>query len=239
MASADLLHLWKLHQIDASLVQIRAKASALDPGREIMGKIAAAQKTCDAKTESAKSLSGELTDLELKQKSIDDKIKRFEKDLYGGKIVNPREVENINKEIDMLKRQRGDCDIRVLELWELVPPAKAEAEAAQKSVDALKAELHEFQKGVRAQQVKMEQEFKRLTEERSAAQAGVAPSLIARYDAIRNRHGGIGMSRIEKNRTCGMCGTSLPTKTIEDVKEDRLITCEECHRILYYSESIL
>lgn len=204
-----------------------------------MAKLADAQKSSDEKTESAKSLSGELTDLELKQKSIDDKIKKFEKDLYGGKIVNSREVENINKEIAMLKRQRGESDVRVLELWELVPPAKAEAEAAQKAVEGLKAELQEFQKGVRAQQMKMEQEFKRLSGERAAVQADVPPSLIARYDAIRNRYGGIGMSRIQKNKTCGMCGTSLPTKTIEDVKEDRMITCEDCHRILYYSESIL
>lgn len=239
MASADLLHLWKLHQIDASLVQIRAQASALDPGRAIMAKLEAAQKIADEKNAHAKSLSGELTDLELEQKTHDDKIKKFEKELYGGKVVNPREVANINKEIAQIKRQRGDSDVRLLELWELVPPAKAEAEEAQKAVDAVKSELQEFQKGVMTTKTKIEADYKKFSGERAAAAAQVPAGLLARYDAIRNRYGGIGMSRIQKNKTCGMCGTSLPTKVVEDVKEDKFVTCEDCHRILYFSESIV
>jgi len=239
MASADLLHLWKLHLIDAALVQIRAQASALDPGREIMTRMEAAQKAADDKSRASKLLSSELTDLELKQKSIDDKVKKFEKDLYGGKVVNPREVENINKEIALLNKQRGDLDLRILELWELTPPAKVEADAAQKAVDVLKEELREFQKGVLAQKTKLEADFKSYSSQRGTAASAVPPALIARYDAIRSRHGGIGMSRISKKSTCGQCGTSLPTKVVEDVKEDKLVTCEECHRILYYSESVI
>lgn len=204
-----------------------------------MARIEAAQKIADEKTRASKLLSAELTDLELKQKSIDDKVKKFEKDLYGGKVVNPREVENINKEIAMLKKQRGESDVRILELWELTPPAKAQAEAAEKAVEALKGELREFQKGVLAQKTKLEADFKAYSSQRGAAAAAAPPALIARYDAIRNRYGGIGMSRISKKSTCEQCGTSLPTKVVEDVKEDKLVTCEECHRILYYSESVI
>lgn len=204
-----------------------------------MTKLEAAQKEAAAKEGQAKALSGELTDLELQQKSLDDKLKKFEKELYGGKVVNPREVENINREIDQLKRQRGESDGRILELWELVPPAKAEAEAAAKTVEALKSELREFQKGVMAKKGQIEAEYRRLTGERGIAAADVPPSLIARYDAIRNRHGGIGMSRITKKSACEQCGTSLPTKVVEDVKDDKMVTCEECHRILYYSESVV
>ena len=69
--------------------------------------------------------------------------------------------------------------------------------------------------------------------------AEVPAGLRAKYDAIRNRQGGIGMARIGKKGNCEMCGTSLPTKVIEDVKDDRTVTCEECHRILYYSESVI
>ena len=239
MASGDLLHLWKLHLIDSALVEIRARAAALDPGRGIMAKIEAEQKAADAIIAEAKSLSGELTDLELKQKSIDDKIKKFEKELYGGKIVNPREVESINKEIAMLKRQRGESDVRILELWELVPPAKAKAEEEQKKIDELKSQLKQFQRGVLETKTKLEQEFKSASAQRAPLATEIPAGLLAKYDSIRNRHGGIGMARIQKNGSCGSCGTRLPTKVIEDVKDDRTVTCESCHRILYYSESVV
>lgn len=239
MASGDLLHLWKLHQIDSALVEIRARAASLDPGRSIMAKIEAEQSAADATISEAKALSGELTDLELKQKSLDDKIKKFEKDLYGGKVVNPREVESINREIAMLKRQRGESDVRILELWELVPPAKAKAEEANKRIEELKAQLKEFQKGVIETKTKLEQEFKLASAQRNPMAADLPAGLLAKYDSIRNRHGGIGMARIQKNGSCGSCGTRLPTKVIEDVKDDRTVTCESCHRILFYSESII
>jgi predicted nucleic acid-binding Zn-ribbon protein len=239
MASSDLHSLWKLHLIDSALVDIRARAAALDPGRSQMAKVEAAQKAYEEKSAEAKALSGELTDLELKQKGIDDKIKKFEKDLYGGKVVNPREVEAINKEIALLKKQRGESDVRILELWELVPPAKEAAEKELKVVEGLKNELMDHQKTVLASKAKMEQEFKEASARRAAAAAEVPAGILAKYDAIRNRHGGIGMSRITKSGSCGACGTNLPTKVVEDAKDDRVVTCESCHRILYYSESIL
>jgi len=204
-----------------------------------MEKIEVEQKAADEVIGEAKSLSGELTDLELKQKGLDEKIKKLEKELYGGKVVNPREVESINKEIAMLKRQRGECDVRVLELWELVPPAKAKSEEAQKRIDELKAQLKEFQRGVLETKTKLEQEFKSASAQRTPMAAEIPAGLLAKYDSIRNRHGGIGMARIQKNGSCGSCGTRLPTKVIEDVKNDRTVTCESCHRILYYSESVI
>jgi uncharacterized protein len=239
MASADLLHLWKLHLVDASLKDIRDKAAALDPGRSIMARLEKAQKELDEVGGEAKALHAEQVDLELKQKTIDDKIKKFEKDLYGGSVVNPREVEAINRELAILKKQRGELDVRILELWELVPPAQAKSSNEQQAVDALKSELKAFQKGALELKGQLEREFKSVAAQRSEAAKNVPSGMLARYEAIRQRHGGIGMSRISKRGTCGACGTSLPTKVIEDVKDDRMVTCEECHRILYYSESVV
>lgn len=239
MASADLLHLWKLHLIDAALHEIRNKAAALDPGRAIMARLESAQRKLEEVGGQAKALHAEQTDLELKQKTIDEKIKKFDKQLYGGQVVNPREVEAINKEIAILKKQRSEMDVRILELWELVPPAQAKAHEAQKEVDALKSELMEFQKEALKLKAQLESEYKQTGSKRAAAAKEVPAGLLARYDAIRQRYGGIGMSRITKRGTCGACGTSLPTKVIEDAKDDRLVTCEECHRILYYSESVI
>src|SRR5690348_7343349 len=99
MADLDLRKLWKLHLIDLSLLEIRKRAAALDPGRKMQGELAALNAVYEAKTAHVKTLSGEQTDLELQQKSIDEKLKKIDKDLYGGKVVNPREVEALQKEI--------------------------------------------------------------------------------------------------------------------------------------------
>jgi predicted nucleic acid-binding Zn-ribbon protein len=238
-ADLDTLHqLWKLHQIDKRIVEIRSRAAALDPGRRLQAEIDALNKEFESKKAEVDDLAGELADLELKQKGFDEKIKKFDKQLYGGNLVNPREVENMQKEIAMLKRQRGELDVRVLELWEIVPVAREAAAKAKAAAKERRGELNEYQKKVLVSKGELEAAFKEASGRRAAIAAEVEPGLLRRYETIRQKHGGIGMSRLLKAGSCEMCGTLQPRKTIELVKEGQAMTCESCHRILYFTESI-
>ena len=239
MTSPSLQRLWRLHEIDLAIVEVRKRAAALDPGKTIQAQINALDAEYAEKGGRAKELSSEQTDLELKQKTIDEKIKKIDKELFGGKIVNPREVEAFEKEIEMFKRQRASMDERLLELFELVPPSNAAAAEVQKKIDAKKAELADYQKRVVKEQERLKVEFGRVNAQRPEAATGIEPGLLARYDAIRQKQGGVGMSKVTKIGTCEMCGMKLPIKSIEGAKEGRVVTCEACHRILYCTDGLL
>jgi len=239
MSSPSLQRLWRLHEIDVVLVEVRKRAAALDPGSAIMAQVKQLEAENAEKSGLAKELSGEQTDLELKQKGIDEKLKKIDKELFGGMIISPREVEAYEKEIEMLKRQKASMDERLLELFELVPPAVAAADKTKKAVEAKKVELADYQKRVMKEQERLKTEFARMNAERPGAAKDIEPSLIARYDAIRQKQGGVGMSKITKISTCEMCGMKLPVKSIEMVREGRVVTCEACHRILYYTEGLI
>jgi len=239
MASADLQRLWKLHLIDAAIHEIRNRAANLDVGQKILKEIDALNKEYEDKGGRAKALSAELHDLELQQKTYDDKIAKADKELYGGKVVNPREVENLEKEIEIFKRQRSSLDERILELWELVPPAKAIAEKLEASIAEKQRQVAEQRKkavGVKAQ---LEAEFKQRMAERPLAAKEVSPALLAKYEAIRPNHDGIGMAEVVKKRQCGGCGTLLPERTLQNALDDKVVTCETCHRILYFTEGVI
>lgn len=239
MSSPSLQRLWRLHEIDVALVEVRKRAAALDPGKAIQDQLKALEAELAQKGGRAKELSAEQTDLELKQKGIDEKIKKIDKELFGGTIVNAREVEAYEKEIEMLKRQRASMDERLLELFESTPPATAAANEIQKKIDAKKTELAEYQKRVIKEQERLKSEFTRIGGQRPAAAKDIEPGILARYEAIRQKHGGVGMSKITKIGTCEMCGMKLPVKSIEGVKDGRVVTCEACHRILYFTEGLI
>jgi uncharacterized protein len=239
MSVLDLRKLWQLHQIDTAILEIRKRAAALDPGRAIQKEIDRLTGERDQAAEAAKALGGELQDRELQQKSIDDKLKRIDKELYGGKVVNPREVEALQKEIEALKRQRGDHDVRILELWELTPPAKAKVEELDARLDTKKKELAEYQKKVLQAKAKLEQDYKATVVKRDPAAKEVPAPLLSRYEMIRQKHGGTGMAEITRTSSCGVCGMMLPEKLIEGAREGRTVTCEACHRILYKPEGLL
>jgi predicted nucleic acid-binding Zn-ribbon protein len=238
MASVELRHLWQLHEIDQQILEIRARAAALDPGKAIHNRILQLQKELEGEAGEAKRLNAELKDIELAQKAIDAKLKKIDNDLYGGKVVNPREVENLQKEIEILKKQRAGHDERILEIWERMPEAEALANKVNDELTLRKADLAAAQKAAVEQKQELETAFKQANAARPAAVQKVNPSLLAKYDAIRQKHQ-TGMAKITKKHTCSACGLSLATKVVEIAKEDKVVTCEQCHRILYYTEGLI
>jgi len=239
MASAELMRLWKLNQIDSGLLDVRQRAANLDVGKKIAAELAELTQQEAEVGGRARKLSADLTDLEIAQKGFEDKIKRIDKQLFGGTIVNPREVENLEKEIAALKRQRDASDGKILELWELLPPAKEAAAKIEVKLAEKQKQLADRKKAVLAEKTALEAEFARLTKMRPDATKGISPGLMAKYDSIRQRGAGVGMAEVTKRLGCSGCGTVLAERVVVSLKEDKVITCESCHKILYYSEGVV
>jgi predicted nucleic acid-binding Zn-ribbon protein len=238
MSAMDLRRLHELHLIDFAIFEIKKKAASLDPGRGIQAQIAKLSQYFDLKNQELHALTGEQKDLELAQQSADARAKRINDELYGGKTINPREIENLQAELKNIAKKKDRADERLLELMELIPPAKKLADDAKVEVDKKKAELAEFQKGVLVVKKQMEDDFKTYSQARPAAEKAVDPVMLAKYNAIKAKQGGIGMTDVVKG-CCAACGMKIPTKAIEGAKEGKVFTCEACHRIIYATDGLV
>jgi predicted nucleic acid-binding Zn-ribbon protein len=240
MASPDLQRLWKLAQVDYAIEAIKKRAATMDIGQDVAAQIQEQQRLESEEAQAAKALRSELTDLELNQRGIADKIKKFDKQMYGGSLVSPKEAENLQKEIALLNKQRAGMDERVMELWELVPPAEAKVADRAKQIDVLKQQLTEKRKQAVGVKSQIEEDYKRLMAARPQVANDVRnPTLLAKYESIRQRHAGKGMAEITKSGHCSACGTHQPERTIELLKDGRPTTCESCHRLLYFTEGVI
>jgi uncharacterized protein len=237
MASPDLRRLWKLHLVDAAIQDIRNRAAHMDVDKKTEAELAALNSSLA--DHPARKLAVEQQDLELQQKSIDDKIAKFDKELYGGKVVNPREVEAFQKEIAMLKKQRGEIDERLLAIWEELPPHKSAVEKIETAIEQKKKELAQTIQVARNLKAQLEADFKVKSAQRPELARDQNPTLLAKYEAIRKNHHGVGMAEVVKRRQCGACGTLLPERTLQACLDDKTVTCETCHRILYYTEGVV
>jgi predicted nucleic acid-binding Zn-ribbon protein len=120
---------------------------------------------------------------------------------------------------------------------ELVPPAEETAKKWSRALDQRRRMLAARQVEAKAERTALETEYKELAAKRPELAKIVGPSLLARYDSIRQKHGGIGMVEVDiRNGTCTGCGTRLPDRTLEALKDDKTAACETCHRLLYYTE---
>jgi uncharacterized protein len=238
MASQELQRLWKLGRIDTRLVGLRKRAAALDIGASIAAEVQRLEAEEAEVGGNARALHAELRDLELRQKTIQDKIAKVDKDLFGGKITGPRAIETLEKEKEALRHQRDRDDERVLELFDIVPPAQVAAKEVNVRLDEAKARLAERKKKAAEERTALEAEYAQLSAARPEAAKGIAPHVLARYDAIRQKSDGIGMVEV-LGTNCGGCGTNLPERTLQALREDKQATCESCHRLLYFTDGVI
>lgn len=232
MAGTGLFALYKLHLIDAALYELKQHAAVLDIGRSETARIKQLESDPEGVLSASRTLSAELKDLELEQKTYDDKLKKLDSDLYGGKVVNPREVANIEKEKENIHELRAKNDERILELWDLVPPAKEAAKSIEDQISSLKSAVAKKQVAAKAEHEQMQIRYKATAAKRPELVKAVPVPLLSIYDKLREKLG-VGMAMVTNDHRCGACGMHVPEKAFTMIIEDKVTQCENCRRILF------
>ncbi len=207
----------RLHEIETRL--------ASDPA------LAAAHAELQASDRQLADLRGRLRDRELEAKTADTRIKDMDRRLYGGQVSNPKELEGLEKELKMLKRQRNALDDQLLELMDTVDQAQAQAN--------LRANAVKQSEGARAddlQQLTHEQEtlnaqLAALSSNRDQIRASMDADALRTYDNLRRRLGRA-VAQIRRD-SCGVCGVSVPTGLVQRARTgSEIVYCSGCGRIL-------
>jgi hypothetical protein len=114
--------------------------------------------------------------------------------------------------------------------------AKGDAELLTPEIDELQKELTERQKELDAVNKEHEQEELRLNHEREKLVAKLTTSDYQFYERIRNAKEGKAVVAVKRN-SCGGCFNRVtPQRILELRKNDAIITCERCGRILVSDE---
>ncbi|MCC6686604.1 MAG: hypothetical protein IT205_06415 [Fimbriimonadaceae bacterium] len=231
MPESSLYALYRLFIVDLALLDMRKRAAALDGGKALAAEVIELKAANKDVIDRPDSIQAEIKDLENKNIIHREKVKNLEKQLYGGSVVNAKEAAGYEQEIAGLKGIVDANELRVLELIDELPSAQAEAKPFQDEIATLVKQYTVKKKSDQEEAVELQARFKSKSAERPPLANEVEKPLLAQYEAIRQKYGGIGMGVVEQS-SCGACGTLLPTKVVESLDSDRIVTCESCHRLL-------
>jgi predicted nucleic acid-binding Zn-ribbon protein len=230
---SELYSLYKLHKVDSALHSLRQEAAGLDTGQEEDRELKELAKVYEDVGGRARALVNEQRDLELQQKSLAEKVAGFNKKLYDGSIVSPKEIENIEKEIKMLKALSDKHDTRLLELFEEAPPVVAEADKVKSQIDELERKKKEKRDKAVQRHNEIKAEFDALRQKRPEVAKEVPKDLREKYEEVRKKSGDVAMADVTDDQACSQCGMHVPRKQSEFLDSDRIVFCEGCHRILF------
>lgn len=231
------LRLLDLADLDAELGRLdhrrrglpeHAELSQLEQrDRELRDELAALQATeGDLKREQSKA--------EADVEQVRNRITRDRARLDAGQVSSPKELENLQSEIESLLRRQSDLEdveLEVMERLEGTQSRLAQATIERKTVaddiqtvtarrDEILADLAE-QSGKAADQ-------------RAAVAAQEPADLVDLYEKLRAQHGGVGAAALRRSQ-CQGCHLSLNTVDLNAIRAaapDEVLRCEECRRIL-------
>ena len=237
---ADLQRLLDVQDRDLTLDQLAHRRQTL-PQRSALADAQATVRRLDGDLD---GLRKRLHEIELAQKKLEDEITAVDakvasesKKLNSGSITAPREIQALSDEVDALGRRKRALEDDELELMEEAEPLTADVERLEAERAGVAADIDRLQAEIAAEEASIDGEAATVSGERDAAAADVPADLLARYERLRTKLGGVAVARLQGDLCLG-CHVSLPAVEVDQIRHaapDAIVTHEECGRILVVS----
>ena len=236
MALVD--ELAKLHEVqkfDTQIYQREQMIKGLDSGDFLKQEAVSLMKRHEAAKAELQKLEAALRNRELELKSLEQKRAAVHEKLYSGRVTNPKELGDLEKDEKMLDSQIGKVEEPLLELMDQVERARAAEAELREAFARAKRKWQETMTRTRAETARMQKEIALLRPERERLATQLEKSLLRRYDEIRLRREGIGMA-MTATAICPICHTKITPKAMSRLREGEELTfCENCARMLGWS----
>jgi predicted nucleic acid-binding Zn-ribbon protein len=231
------LRLLEVAELDAELGRIEHRRRGLPEHQELQR---LQQRDGELRDQIAalEARQGDLRREQLKAEGDVDQVRsRVERDrrrLEAGQVSSPRELENLQSEIESLLRRQSDLEEIVLDVMERSETAQGGHQAAIAEQSQVAAQLQSVTASLDALLAELGAQSAKAEASRAAVAAELPGELLDLYEKLRVQHGGIGAAALRRGR-CEGCHLSVNTvdlNTIRAADADEVLRCEECRRIL-------
>ena len=231
MSRAELAELWTIQQLDSEIDRVVAERDALRRGIATDRTVPEAQ---GLRTEERILYERERTqrDAEHALEDVQARRKKQEQRLYAG-TVPARELGALQQEIEHLRVAETAHEEALLAAMLGTEQAQlATSDARERLTMATQVQQHDRAAASERLGV-VEQRLATLRAQRDEAVQACAPALVTRYEAIRQRHGGKGISDV-RGGICQGCRVAVTPALLQRARAGAdVVTCGNCGRILY------
>jgi len=165
---------------------------------------------------------------------IDDlvtKLASAEEKLYGGSIRNPKELTNLQHEIDGMKTKRDQLEDKALEIMDQVELTEASVASLTSQLNQLEAEWHRQQQQLSSRMEQLKTIMSDLEHKRQLLLAKIDPQAVEFYHELKKQKK-TAVAKVEQGICLG-CRISLPTTELQQTRSGNLVQCSSCGRILF------
>ena len=227
------LGLYRLQQVDRQIDRARSQLDTIRQTLENDVELREALKRVETTQAEHYRASQELKSLEAEVQTHKIKMEQAESSLYGGTVKNPKELQDLQKDIVSIKKHITALEERELESMMRAENTENALQSAKTDLELMQARLGNEHRKLIDEQSVLITEVERLTEEREAALGPIESTLLATYEYLRQQKRGVAVTEINDN-SCSSCGATLNAALQQNARSAKqLMNCPSCGRILY------
>ena len=225
--------LYRLQQIDSQIDKINTRLKAIETALNSDQTVRMAQLKVEQSQEALKKEQKNLRTAEHDVHTQRVKIEQSESTLYGGKVRNPKELQDLQNEVASLKRYLSVLEDRLLEAMIAVESVDEQLQGEIKLLENAQAESASEHKDLTQEKESLLTDFNRLVGQRTATIGSIPAEDIHIYNQLRRTRSGIAVARIV-DKCCSACGTTINAALLHAARSPNQISrCDGCNRILY------
>jgi len=227
------LGLYRLQQVDSQIDQIQARLMTIQQTLENDAALRHAKEQFASAENKHRDAERILKSSEAEVEKQRIKIEQTDASLYGGKVHNPKELQDLQKDVASLKRHLETLEERQLEAMIAAETSEQELQSAGTELERVQSNLKEQNKDLTQEVEVLHRKLERLNSERQAVVTDIATQTLAVYDQLRKQKRGLAITTIAES-SCEACGTTLtPSQQQTARSTSQLFHCPTCGRILY------
>lgn len=231
------LRLLELADLDAELGRLEHRRKNMPEHAELSG----LEERDRALRDEITALEAREGDLKREQAKADadveqvrSRIGRDRARLDAGQVSSPRELENLQSEIESLLRRQSDLEDVELDVMERLDAAQARLKEAGAERVSVAADVQAVTARRDAAVGEIAGQSAKAAERRAAVAAQEPADLLDLYERLRTQHAGVGAAALRRGQ-CQGCHLTLNAGDLSVIRAaapDDVVRCEECRRIL-------
>jgi uncharacterized protein len=236
-ASKDQHRLLDVQVLDSAIDRLAHRRTTL-PELEVIESLSSrndeiADDIVRAETEDS-DLGREQARVDADVEMVRGRMQRDQRRLDDGQVGSPRELENLQSEIESLHRRQSDLEDAELEVMEQREGIEGRLKALRAEQEQVTASLADAEQQRDNSWAEIDAEAIQAKAQRAEIATTLPEDLIALYEKLRTSSGGVGAAALHRGR-CEGCHLQLNTtdlNRLRDAPDDEVVRCEECRRIL-------
>jgi predicted nucleic acid-binding Zn-ribbon protein len=226
-------HLFQLQKVDSRLLQIDQRFVQIETDLAnnpelvaIREKLENANHALAAKEETMKGLEKNIQTKRIK-------MQQSESSLYSGKNSNPKELNDLQTEIESLKKGIVTIEEQQFSLLNEIEMITQDVTNIQIEHDLIVQKTNILSHDLLVEKDSLLAEKEKLHKEKTVILSQIPENLVKQYQVLANEKNHVAVALVDED-CCSICGAEITPRDIQKVRASiSLINCPSCGRILY------